>query len=58
VSFMMVTYALESRGRGFIIAFALGCLASSVYGFLSGVWPFGIVEAVWSVVAYRRFRRT
>jgi hypothetical protein len=58
VSFMMVTYALESRGRGFIIAFALGCLASSVYGFLSGVWPFGIVEAVWSVVAYRRYRRT
>ncbi len=58
MSFMMVTYALESRGRGFIIAFALGCLASSVYGFLSGVWPFGIVEAVWSVVAYRRFRRT
>jgi hypothetical protein len=55
VTFMMVTYALESRGRGFVLAFTLGCLASSLYGFLSGVWPFGIVEALWSVLAYRRY---
>jgi hypothetical protein len=24
-------------------------------GFLSGAWPFGVVEAVWAVVALRRF---
>jgi len=56
VSFMMIMYAAEHRGRFFIAAFALGCVLSSVYGFLSGAWPFGVVEAIWSVVAWRRFR--
>ena len=55
VTFMMVMYALEGRGRGFILAFAAGCLLSSAYGFLSGAWPFGVVEAVWALVAVRRF---
>ena len=49
LSFMMVMYALERRGRRFILAFALGCLLSSVYGFISGAWPFGVVEAIWCV---------
>jgi hypothetical protein len=56
VSFMMLMYALEKRARGFIAAFALGCILSSVYGFLSGAWPFGVVEALWSLIAWRRFR--
>jgi hypothetical protein len=56
LSFMMVMYGLERRGRMFILAFALGCLLSSVYGFLSGAWPFGVVEAIWCVVAVQRFR--
>jgi hypothetical protein len=56
VTFMMVMYALESRGKRFVAAFALGCLASSLYGFLAGVWPFGVVEGIWSVVALRRYR--
>jgi hypothetical protein len=56
LGFMMVMYALEHRGRMFILAFALGCLLSSVYGFLSGAWPFGVVEAIWCVVAAERFR--
>ena len=51
VTFMMVMYALEPRGRRFILAFAVGCLLSSAYGFLSGAWPFGVVEAIWAVVA-------
>jgi hypothetical protein len=55
VTFMMVMYALEPRGRVFILAFALGCLLSSAYGFLSGAWPFGVVEAIWAVVALRRY---
>jgi hypothetical protein len=55
VSFMMAMYALERRGRGFVLAFAVGCLLSSAYGFLAGAWPFGVVEAIWSVVALRRF---
>jgi hypothetical protein len=56
LGFMMVMYALERRGRIFILAFALGCLLSSAYGFLSGAWPFGVVELIWCVVAAQRFR--
>ena len=56
VTFMMLMYALEQRGRGFILAFAFGCLLSSVYGFLSGAWPFGVVELIWSAIALRRYR--
>ena len=48
-------YALEARGRAFILAFALGCALSSSYGFLSGAWPFGVVEAVWTLIALRRY---
>ena len=55
LTFMMVMYALETRGRPFVLAFALGCALSSSYGFLSGAWPFGVVEAVWALVALRRF---
>ena len=55
VTFMMLMYALESRGRGFILAFAVGCVLSSAYGFLSGAWPFGVVELIWSGVAVNRW---
>jgi hypothetical protein len=57
VTFMMVMYALERRGRAYIALFALGCLLSSFYGFGSGAWPFGIVELVWSAVALRRWQQ-
>ncbi len=53
---MMLMYALERRGRGFILAFGCGCLLSSAYGFLAGTWPFGIVEAIWAVIAFNRYR--
>ena len=55
VGFMMVMYALERRHVNFVLAFAAGCILSSGYGFLSGAWPFGIVEGVWTVIAVRRF---
>ncbi len=55
LSFMMLMYALERRHSGFVLAFSAGCLLSSAYGFLSGAWPFGVVELVWSVVALRRY---
>jgi hypothetical protein len=56
VTFMMLMYALEARGPRFILAFAGGCVLSSAYGFLSGAWPFGVVELIWSGVAVNRFR--
>jgi len=57
VTTMVVCYALEHRSRWFVLAFAGACLLASVYGFLQGAWPFGLVEAVWAVVAARRWWR-
>ena len=57
VSAMLVCYALEARSRWFVLAFAGACALGSAYGFLQGAWPFGLVEAVWSVVAVRRWWR-
>lgn len=57
VTFMMVMYALEPRHPGFILAFAGGCALSSIYGFLAGTWPFGVVEAIWALIALRRYQR-
>jgi hypothetical protein len=58
LTFMMLMYALEGRGRAFVGLFALGCALSSVYGFASGAWPFGAVEGVWTIVALGRLRQS
>jgi hypothetical protein len=55
LTFMMTMYALEGRGNAFVLAFAVGCALSSSYGFASGTWPFGVVEAIWTVIALRRW---
>jgi hypothetical protein len=56
VTSMLVTYSLEKRSRWYILAFAVSCALGSVYGFLQGAWPFGLVEAIWAVVAVQRWR--
>jgi hypothetical protein len=55
LTFMMAMYALEQRGHQYVLAFALGCVLSSAYGFLSGAWPFGVVELIWAGIATRRW---
>ncbi|HEV8474208.1 MAG TPA: hypothetical protein VGR82_15630 [Methylomirabilota bacterium] len=55
VTSMVVFYALEDRSRWFVLAFAGACVLASIYGFLQGAWPFGVVEAVWSAIALRRW---
>ena len=55
VTAMMLFYALENRNPWFILAFAGSCVLGSIYGFLQGAWPFGLVEGVWSIVAARRW---
>jgi hypothetical protein len=55
VAWMLVCYAFEDRSPWFILAFAVACVLGSVYGFLQGAWPFGLVEAVWSIVAAWRW---
>ena len=46
LSLMMLMYALVARGRTFVLAFVVFCVLSSLYGFLAGAWPFGVVEAI------------
>lgn len=55
ITLMLVTYALERRSAWFVLAFAGACVLASLYGFLQGAWPFGLVEAIWSLVALRRW---
>ena len=55
VTAMLVCYALEDRSPWLILAFAAACALASAYGFLQGAWPFGMVEAIWSLVAVRRW---
>ena len=57
VSAMLVFYALEERRPLYVLAFAGACVLGSIYGFLQGAWPFGIVEGIWAAVAVRRWRQ-
>ncbi|MBI3710223.1 MAG: hypothetical protein HY246_21470 [Proteobacteria bacterium] len=57
VTMMLVCYALEDRSAWYVFAFAVACALGSVYGFLQGAWPFGLVEAIWAGIALRRWRR-
>jgi len=54
---MLLCYALERRSHWFVLGFAVACALGSAYGFLQGAWPFGLVEAVWALVALRRWIR-
>ena len=56
VTAMLVFYAMEDRSHWFILAFAGACAMGSAYGFLQGAWPFGLIEAVWAVIAAQRWR--
>lgn len=55
VAAMLGCYALERRSHWFVFAFAWACVLASIYGFLQGAWPFGLVEAIWSIVALRKW---
>lgn len=57
VSAMLAFYALEDRSHWYVLAFAGACLLASIYGFLQGAWPFGMVELIWSGVAFQRWRQ-
>jgi hypothetical protein len=57
VTAMLVLYAIEDRNRWCVLGFAGACVLGSIYGFLQGAWPFGVVEAIWAGVAARRWHR-
>ncbi|MDY7525700.1 hypothetical protein [Sphingomonas sp. 10B4] len=55
VSAMLVCCAFEQRSSWWVLGFAGACVLGSTYGFLQGAWPFGGVEAIWSLIALRRW---
>lgn len=55
VTLMLVFYALESKSHWFILGFTFSCILGSIYGFLQGAWPFGLVEAAWTLIALRKW---
>ena len=57
VTIMLIAYAFEQRSVWWILVFAIACAASSLYGWLAGTWPFGVVEGIWAMVALRRWWR-
>jgi hypothetical protein len=56
VAAMLLCYALERKGRQYILGFSIACILGSIYGFLQGAWPFGLIEAVWALVALKRWQ--
>ncbi|KQY99581.1 hypothetical protein ASD45_01290 [Pseudolabrys sp. Root1462] len=56
VTLMVVCYAFDERSPWVVLVFAAACVLGSIYGFLQGAWPFGLVEAVWAVIALFRWR--
>lgn len=58
VTAMLVCYALEKRSHWFVLGFALACVLGSLYGFLQGAWPFGLIEFIWALIALRRWRNS
>jgi hypothetical protein len=55
VAAMLICYAFERRSPWFVLAFAFSCGLGSIYGFLQGAWPFGLLEAIWVLVALHRW---
>ena len=59
VGAMMVAYGLEARSRWFVLLFAVASGATSLYSGLVAAYPITVIEAVWALIALRRFvRRT
>ena len=52
---MMLSYWLEARSSWYVLIFAGASAATAVYSGLAGVFPITVVEAIWSLVALRRF---
>lgn len=52
---MVVSYGLETRGRVWVAAFAVGCVGAAIYGALTGAWLFVVLELIWAGLATRRF---
>ena len=54
---MLLFYTFEDASHWCVLGFAICCALSSVYGFLQGAWPFGIVEVIWTLIALKRWQK-
>ena len=57
VGAMLLMYALEERSHRFILGFAFASAAVSAYSVAIEARPIAALEAVWALVALRRWRR-
>ncbi len=55
--FMMLFYIMEQRSGSYTLAFGFACLGASLYGWMAGTWPFGIIEFVWGMFAFNRWAK-
>jgi hypothetical protein len=55
---MVTSYALEKRAPVFIAIFAFGCAMAAFYAWMINSYPFLIAEALWAVIALKRWRDT
>lgn len=55
VGIMFLSYWFEERSKWFVLSFAAASALTSLYSGLAEVYPITVIEALWSVVAFRRF---
>jgi hypothetical protein len=57
VALMILFDTLERKHRFWGFWFGVACWMGSAYGFLSGAWPFGLLEALWGCLKFWAFGR-
>jgi hypothetical protein len=57
VTAMLLFYTFEDASPWCVLGFAISCALASLYGFLQGAWPFGVVEGIWTVIALKRWQK-
>ena len=55
VSIMFLSYWTEERSKWLVLVFAVGSGLTSLYSGLEEVYPITVIEALWALVALRRF---
>jgi len=55
VTIMFLAYWLEPPSRWYVLVFAVASAATAAYSGLVEAYPITVIEALWAVVAFRRF---
>lgn len=57
VTAMMLFYAFEDESAWCVLGFAISCALVSIYGLMQGAYPIAAVEAVWALIALKRWQK-